>query len=248
MRPILIKLLLLSGLLLIPSPASADSILPRSYHYNEISQIFTVNKNSTVDVSETQTFNYVGQFHRGRRWIPEDKLRYLDNVSVVDGETGIPLVFSSTILNKDDPTSWGKYNYYVENKVLRIEWYFNLHDTNHRFTIHYRMHGAIGFYDIYDGLYLDLVTNYEAPIDLLTASIILPGTVSKDDMSGILYGSLIPTTAAEQAVITDGKINFTHRNVAPHEQITIATRWPKRKVSFMSYMQDFLGKIRWVSL
>ncbi len=248
MRTFLTKLFLLLGLLLIPGLALAESVSPRTYHYAAIEQTYVVNKNSTVDVTETQTFEYVGQFHRGRRWIPIDKLRAIDNISVVDGESLVPLVFSSTTLSKDDPQSWGKYTYYVENNVLRIEWYFNLHDTTHRFTFHYRLHGAAGFYDKYDGLYLDLVTNYEAPIDMLTASIVLPQPVPKDGMSGILYGNAIAPTSPENAVISDGKINFTHRNVAPHEQITIATRWPKRTVSFMSYIQDFLGRIRWLNL
>ncbi len=248
MRTFFLKLLLLSGLFIIPSFALAESVLPHSYHYHAIEQNYVINKNSIVDVTETQTFDYVGQFHRGRRWIPIDKLRAIDNVSVVDGETGVSLVFSTTTLNKDDPQSWGKYTYYVENKVLRIEWYFNFRDTSHRFALHYRLHGAVGFYDKYDGLYLDLVTNYEAPIDVLTASIVLPQTVSKEGISGILYGSAIAPTSAENALVTDGKINFTHRNVAPHEQITIATRWPKRTVSFMSYIQDFLGKLRFLNL
>lgn len=243
----LIALISAFGLLILPNIVSAQVTTPRSYHYTAIEQKYVVNKISTVDVTETQTFRYVGQFHRGRRWVPEDKLRFIDKVTVVDGETGVPFVFSPTTLNKDDPKSWGKYTYYVENKILRIEWYFDLRDTTHRFTLNYRLHGAISFYDKYGGLYRDLVTSYEAPIDLLTATIILPELVPKQSLSGILYGSAIAPLSAEQAVLSDGKIYFNHRNVAPHEQITIATRWPKRTVLFMNYMQDFVGYTRWVS-
>lgn len=233
---------------ILPSLVSAQEITPRTYHYAAIEQKYVVNKNSIIDVTETQTFNYVGQFHRGRRWIPEDKLRFIDNISVVDGETGTPLVYSSAPLNKDEPKSWGKYTYYVDNNNLRIEWYFDLHDITHRFTLNYRLHGAVNFYDKYDGLYRDLITSFEVPIDLLTASIVLPQATPKDALSGVLYGTAISPISPEKALLSDGKISFTHRNVAPHERITIATRWPKHTVYFMNSMQDFMGKVRAVSL
>lgn len=204
-------------------------IAPHSYHYSAIEEKYVVNKNSTIDVSETQTFNYIGQFHRGRRWIPEDSLRYIDNVSVSDGNTGTPLVFSPTILNKDDPKSWGKYTYYVENKTLRIEWYFDLRDTTHRFTLHYRLHGAVNFYDKYDGLYRDLVTSYEVPIDLVTATIVLPEPTPAENLFGVLYGSVIPPFAAEKAQVSVGTISFSHKNIAPRERITIATGGPSER-------------------
>ena len=217
----------------------------RSYHYEAISETFTVRQNSIVDVEEAQTFNYVGAYHQGRRWIPLRNVRWIDNVAVIDGATGVALTYVPKQLNKDDPASWGKYTYYIENNMLRIEWYYDLHDTSHRFVFHYRVHGAVDFYNNYDGLYWDLVTDYGVPIDHLEAKVILPALVPSSKLSGILYGSAIDPLRAETAVLgNNGTIAFAHNNVIPHETITIATRWPKKVVGYMSYIQDYFFS-RW---
>ena len=162
----------------------------RSYSYEAISQTYTINVDSTVDVAESQTFNYVGEYHKGWRAILLKGVGSIDNISVVDKDTGEVYKKVSSTLDKTDPKSWGKYTTYAENGHQNIEWYYNLKDTSHTFTLKYRLHGAIGFFNDRDELYWNLATEYGVPIKHIEATVVLPSNVSSDKLYGYFYDEL----------------------------------------------------------
>jgi hypothetical protein len=95
----------------------------RSYSYDSIIYHINVNKDTTVDVSEDETFRFIGEYHKGYRDIPIKKFDLIDNVYVFDGTTGKPFVYSDRQLDKLDPSSWGEYTYYEKGGSSIIEWY-----------------------------------------------------------------------------------------------------------------------------
>ena len=79
-------------LFLYPSALLAQVEGVRSASFEEMAFTYTVNQNSTIDVEESELYNYVGTFHSNSRWIPIGAFRFIDRVVVVDGVTGLPLV------------------------------------------------------------------------------------------------------------------------------------------------------------
>jgi len=88
--------------LLVPAMSFAQT--PRSYHYSSIVQVFDVEKDSTVQVTETQTYAFNGEYHQGERIIPHKAVDAITDISVTD-ETGQPLTRVSHALDKTDPGS-----------------------------------------------------------------------------------------------------------------------------------------------
>src|SRR5262245_2402154 len=106
--------LAVAGLFLLLS-AIALAQAGRSYHYASIEANYTVNRDTTVSVKEQETYAFAGEYHLGWRSIPHKALDAITDISVIDEETGQPLTYSSSRLNKDDASSWGKYTVYSDN-------------------------------------------------------------------------------------------------------------------------------------
>ena len=209
----------------------------RHYSYNSITQTFRVGEDSTVDVEEAQTFTFVGEYHVGRRSILLRKVGSIENITVEDGATGQQFTYSPSRLDKLDPKSWGKYTYFLEDGYQRIEWYYSLKDTSHRFVLKYRLRDAIGFYPDYDELYWNLATEYDLPIAHIEGRVILPRDVGKANLNGVFYvsGHQEGTRVAAQ----DGQtIFFSYDHLAPQTAFTIAAGWPKGIVVRPEYTRD----------
>ncbi len=60
--------MVMAGLaMLLAAFAYAEAEVGRSYAYDAIVQAYVVDEDSTVDVTEAQTFDYIEQFYSGRR-------------------------------------------------------------------------------------------------------------------------------------------------------------------------------------
>lgn len=213
-------------LFLLPFFASAQT--ERHYSYDSIAQTFHINQDSTVSVKETQTFNFTGEYHVGRRSIALRGVGAIDGVAVEDGETGQALVYSRSRLDKLDPASWGKYTYFTDNGYLNIEWYGNLKDSSHRFVLYYRLHDVIRSFKDYDELYFNLATEYKVPIAHIEATVVLPKEVDPKSLRAILTSTGNDPTLSRVSEVRDGRTFFFSReHVAPMEGVTITARWPK---------------------
>ncbi len=180
----------------------------------------------------------MGEYHKGWRAILLKGVGSIDNISVVDKDTGEVYKKVSSTLDKTDPKSWGKYTTYAENGHQNIEWYYNLKDTSHTFTLKYRLHGAIGFFNDRDELYWNLATEYGVPIKHIEATVVLPSNVSSDKLYGYFYDDQMPALGVSPR---DGThIYFSKDNMSPREQVTIAVGWPKGVVSHTGYWADIL--------
>ncbi len=229
------------GVSMLLAPCFVSAQTGRSYSYDAIVQHYTVNKDSTVDVVEAQTYNYVGAYHSGWRSIALKGVGSIDDITLSDGATGNPFTYTSSRLDKTNPASWGKYTYYIESGHENIEWYYDLADTSHAFVLGYRLHGAVGFYSDHDELYWNLATEYTVPITHIEATVVIPKDVSSGDLHGFLY---VDTDQKTPVSAKDTRsIFFALDNVAPDQQVTIAAAWPKGLVSQGSYYADLLSAL-----
>lgn len=236
---------LLYGAILIAAPSLAHAQETRSYVYDSIAQEFTIEKDSSVIVAESQTYNFVGSYNVGWRSISTKGVGAIDDISVEEGETHLPYVFSPVRLNKLDPASWGKYTYVTDNGHKNIEWYYNLTDTKHTFILHYRLHGVVGFYGDHDELYWNLATEYDVPITHIEATVRLPEEQDPDKLSAVLYTTNNDPAIPRESVVRNGRTLFFSRElVVPMESVTISAGWPTGMILKSAYWQDF-ARINW---
>ncbi|MFA6136044.1 MAG: DUF2207 domain-containing protein [Candidatus Paceibacterota bacterium] len=171
----------------------ADSL--KYYYYKLIDVSLFVNSDSSVNVTEKQTFSYQGNFHKGWRSINLDGIGEVSDVSIVDGTTGKALEYSYSKLSPEDSSSWGKFTHYKssgdEGVYQNIEWYYNLSDTDHDWIIRYKIADSVSFYDNYDRLYLDIFSDsaYNVPIDQVDVSVYFPGHTLDQNYQALYYRS-----------------------------------------------------------
>jgi uncharacterized membrane protein len=215
----------------------------RHYQYDSIAYTIHVNADSTVDVEERQTYNFVGEYHQAERYIPFKKIDSISNIKVRD-ENGTELLYSARELDKTNPASWGKYTYSRRSGSEYIDWYYSANNEKKTWIVSYKLHGAITFYKDKDELYWNLFENYSVPINHVMATVIIPtGASSTAQLSTTLYTK--PETLTQSSTIVDER-TFTYEvfNVPPQGIVTIAAGWPVGLVSQAAYWKDF-GAIFW---
>jgi hypothetical protein len=218
------SVLFLTVFVLLPVFGWAQS--ERSYYYDKISQKFTVNKDTTVDVEEIQTYNFTGEYHKGWRSISFNKVSDITDVLVFDGATGLPLQHVSSSLEKTDPNSWGKYTYRKSGRNLEIEWYYNAKDVTRFWILKYKLIGALSFLKDEDELYWNLFTDYDVPVKKAEATVIIPPNYfSVQDLKSKIYISKADNPIAK--ILDEKTFYFSAENVSPEGDVTIAGGWPK---------------------
>lgn len=216
----------------------------RSYSYDAIDYAIVINEDTTVDVTETQIYNFIGEYHQGWRNVPKKGIDDLTDVSIIDKMTGKPLTYSAVRLTKTDPTSWGKYTTFFENGEYIIEWYYSAADTKKTWELRYTLHGAISFFKDHDELYWNLFTAYQVPISKVDVDVALPSAVSSaDDLKETLYvNDLVRGSHRTQHLNTN--FNFYANDILPGGIITIAPGWPKGLVDPSLY-KDYWWQRYW---
>lgn len=221
----------------------------RSYQYDKIDVSIQVNKDSTFDVTEIQTYNYVGEYHKGWRSVSLNKISSITDAQVFDGATNQPLKYSSDKLDKYNPASWGYYTTYKENGAQVIEWYYNLKDTTHVWVLKYKVHGGIGFYKDHDEVYWNIFTDYSVPVLRTTAKVALPANnFSSDQETAWLYWRISPSEPEQktnQNPYVQKKDNGNYEfiidtPIAPKGIVTIAAGWPKGLIDQKSFWWDWI--------
>ena len=221
--------------------SSASNTQTKSYSYPSIDFIFNVNEDSTVDVTEEETFNFIGEYHEGWRSLLLNKVDDITDISVVDGSTNMPLQKVNKELDKTNSNNWGKYTVTSKSGEKDIIWYYNESDTTHAWILHYKLHGAIGFYKDHDELYWNLLTDFTVPIANVSATVILPKPADinlASNLSSSYRGKDV--NPLDDNYVKDSKtLYFSYYDVAPNESITISPAWDKGIVDHRSYWKDF---------
>jgi hypothetical protein len=231
-------LLVIACFFLVPGTGAAE----RGYSYDVIAFDIRINADSTVDISERQTYHFIGEYHQGWRNISKKGVDAITDVSVVDGDTGQPFALTSSRLEKTSPSSWGKYATFVEDGEQIIEWYYDARDETRTFVLNYTVHGAVGFYGDHDEFYWNLLTEYSVPIGRAEAIVALPEEVDPAMLHASVYAD--PTSITGSWERENGNsFRFLFEDIPSYGKATIAPGWPKGVVSERSYWGGFLSRI-----
>lgn len=230
---------LFSGFLISPAVQAQGTSPFKSYQYDSILTTIKINRDSTFDVQESQVFNYKGSFHQAFRSILIRKIDSISDIEVIDGQNNKPLIYSSSKLDKTDPSSWNKFTYYKQNGYQYIEWYYDLSNTTYTWIVKYKVHGGIEFNKTSDRLYWNIFSDFTVPVKSAQAVVILPGELTSSQVP--LYSYRTVRKPVEQKFITQNSTaSFSSSDFVPNEALTIDVSWPKGYVNQASYWVDFV--------
>ncbi len=176
----------------------------------------TVNEDSTFLVRETQIFNFHGNFHWAQRYISKNRLRSLSDIKVFD-ETGRELAPPEVEITED-----------INLANIRVN--FDLTDTAMTRIFEYKVHGGLGYFEDYDELYWDAVSeNRDVTIGEVEVTVHLPAAAEVSEMKQTLYtGEAGSRESSGNYQIVDGKtFKFWGNNILPYKNFTIVAGWPK---------------------
>lgn len=210
-RPVLLALCLMPVLMPMgfiaatPQRALAQS---REYHLDQFNSDITINKDGSMDVTETIVYVYdSGSFRRGIREVPLDRAESINNVRVAEDQNGQLLDYRETAFDPDESSSGrpGTYGTTTENGRLRVRWVYEPSTTTKSFRLSYKVNGGIRVYDDYYQLDWNAVPDQQSiSIRNSRVQVRLPDganvdsidVVSKPDSSITKEGNLITWTAS----------------------------------------------------
>jgi uncharacterized membrane protein YgcG len=212
----------------------------RSYFYRSIDTLIDVQTDTTLKIEERQEFVFNGEFHQAVRSIPHKAIDSVSDIAVIDAVTGQSLTYSSSRLDKTDSSSWGRFTTYREGGATHIEWYYgtlSATTTVRTWLLQYTIHGALAFYKDYDELYWNLFTEYDVPIDSVTALVRLPGDITAPKQS-FYRNSNLPYDVTRP---DSRSFFFQTANISAQEDVTIAVGWQKGLVDESVYWQSTIA-------
>jgi uncharacterized protein (TIGR04222 family) len=207
----------LSVALLMAAAAPAQA---KSWRINNMDVLLDVQQGSDVLVQETVTFTFQGSFSFVTRAIPTRNVDAIKDIQVM--KDGVPLPKGT------DP---GTYTVFDDSGYRVIKLNVALADTSATWTFVYRVQGVIQYWDQGDELrwyVFDDIT--PVPIDAVTATVKLPGSVAVDKMTGA-----IDTVASVQPGWTapaPSTLVFTAKSVPAYTKYWIVAGFPKGTVAF----------------
>jgi hypothetical protein len=217
----------------------------RSYFYDQIVVDIQTNKDSTVDITERQTYHFNGEYHQGWRSIPLKGFSSITDVVVSNSDA--PLKYSSRRLNKLDPASWGHYTYFKDENGFNIEWYFGPNDVP-EWTLSYKVHGAISFLKDKDELYWNIFSDYSVPVDSLEVHVFPPDeALAANQIQSTVYTSSVPYQSWPEVYkdstsgIKLAGLTMQLHDAPPYEKVTVAVGWPKGIVDQGAFWRWWLG-------
>ncbi len=215
----------------------------KTYTYKNISEEIKVNSDSTVDVAERQTYDFNGYFHKGWREIPLKGISDITDIIVydngTDGTEETALRQTTGPLDPLESGSVGKYYTYVKNGNVNIEWYYNLADTEHVWTLKYKVHGLVGFYNDHDEIYWNIFTSYDVPVESSFITVIPPlGDYDYKNISAAGYRTN-PIIPLDSIIDPSKETFFSGSNFVPRESFTVAVSWPKGIITQTAFWSDW---------
>jgi len=188
-----------------------------TYNYDLIEVEVWVNQDSTFDVIEKMTYNLNGDFGYFYRDIELKDLDHLSNIEVFN-DKGAKLLRN-------------EYEMKYRGNRLHIQWNFSRRDYDNQlksWTIRYKVHGGLGFFNDYDELYWNAIFQ-DRDVAVKKAEVLIHLPQEVDNIKPRLFiGSLGSKTESSNYQIIDKKtIKFLGEHISPGHYLTIVVAWPK---------------------
>jgi uncharacterized membrane protein len=192
------------------------------YYYDSVGIDIQINPDSTFDVIEKQTYYLDGNFGFFYRDIDLKGTDHISNIEVLDSD-------GKKIAKKEYTISY-------KNNDLSIRWNFprmDFSDALKSWTIKYKVHGGLGFFENYDEIYWNAVFA-DRMVQVKRADVVihLPEEFPREKIS---QKSFIGQTGSQNEsvdyeFINNQTIHFWGRDIEPNKFFTIAVAWPKGAV------------------
>ena len=208
----------------------------KSYYYESIKVDIQVNQDSTFEVIEEQTYRLTGSFGYFYRDIELKDLDHLSDIEVFDGQGGK--------LNEDE------YELSYKGNQRHIQWNFPRRNFNNElksWTVKYKVHGGLGFYDDYDEFYWNAIFS-DRDVEVANAEVVvhLPESAQIKQVRLFIGRLASKTDFSSYQIIDNQTVRFWGSNIKPSQFMTVVVTWPKGIVN-----QPFLERnqvINWLAL
>jgi hypothetical protein len=165
----------------------------------------TVNTDGSYDIVETLDYNFeFGEFKRGLREIPLDRVEEISDVRVSELTSGGFIAYRETTFNEDDERARGvpgTYGTKVEGSNLRIRWIFEeiYFGGNKSFTVSYHVRGPMRVYDNHYVFYWKAIPpDWQGQIDNSRVTVRFPD------------GTEVVTDQGKEAIESRPQVAFSH--------------------------------------
>lgn len=183
-----------------------------NYYYDNIKVNIQINRDSTFDVSENQTYFLNGSFGYFYRDIDLKGLDDISDVKVLDSD-------GNAVPNPE---------IFYKNNKLHIQWNFPRKDFNNElksWTVEYKVHGGLGFYKDHDEIYWNAIfSDRTVNIKKAAVSVLLP---TKPNIEKMFIGPNGSEKESYDYEIKENEVIFLGYNIAPQEFLTVVAGWPK---------------------
>jgi uncharacterized membrane protein len=208
------------AVLLLALAAPSLAAQQKSYHIERFDARIRVNRDASVDVTETITARFVGSWNGLYRMIP---VKYR-NAQGLNWTLGVSLVSARDERGRDLRTETSREGHYIKYKV----WIPGASNADRTLVLRYRATNGLRFFDEHDELYWNVTGDeWTVPIRTATAEIELPAgaTGARAIAFNGVYGS---TTRDATVTIRDNVVRIAMPHALDYrEGLTAVVGWDK---------------------
>ncbi len=193
----------------------------KSWSFDRWNVTLDVQADASLVVREEQTFRFEGPFTWITRDLPASKGIWYSDIHVYDGSGSELTGTSAHVTNRQTSAS------------IKVD--INQSDTTATYTFAYTVWNAVGYFDTYDELYWNVVSNdRDVPIADATATVRLPTPLrsTSDWRQRLLIGATGSTEESTDFSVIDAQtVRFHAVDIFANDNMTIVAGWPKGVVT-----------------
>jgi hypothetical protein len=224
-------------LLLISLAGTSLQAQQKSYWIEHFDARIAVNRDASIDVTETITAHFVGSWNGLYRMIPVE----YRTAQGLNWRLGLRLISVHDDAGSSLRTETSRERHYVKYKV----WIPGASNANRTLVLRYRATNGLRFFDEHDELYWNVTGDeWSVPIRTATADVVLPA--GAPGIRAIAFNGVYGSTAQDAKVEIRGnvvRITMPHP-LSYHEGLTAVVGWDKGVVTAPSTADRVVAVLR----
>lgn len=207
-------LCILAILLIVVKPVVADD--NRSYIISDFNVEAELNSDGSMDVEETITYDFKGEFNGIYRTINTEGSDGVENIHLYIGDSKEPIKEDYSQINNT-------YEILKESKGIRLKVYSKSKDESKKFIIVYRIKNvAVKYNDVAELYWKFMGKDTDVMIENFNVKISLPGETSKDNIKAFAHGPL----SGVIEIIDEQNILLSVRELKPNNFVEARILFP----------------------
>jgi hypothetical protein len=224
-------------LLLLVLGTASLSAQQRSYTIDRFDARIRVNRDASIDVTETITASFVGSYNGLYRTIP---LEYRTSTGL-NWTLGVALQSAQDNLGNKLRTESSRQGHYIKYKI----WIPGAANATRMIVLRYRATNGLRFFEEHDELYWNVTGDeWDVPIHAASAEIDLPANTP--GVRAIAFNGVYGSTARDAKVSIDGDVVHVDmpQGLGYHEGLTAVVGWNKGVVTAPSAASKLFATLR----